>query len=233
MNLNSLFGLDLIQQRQTKIVYKEICERYDLVYFGSVNQHEDEHEMVRGVTLSTTHHDMHYCVGSVQGRDVIILRRTDDIALANKPAKTYSWNILQVDLRNTQLPHTLLDAHHHDEDFYTHLFTKFIRLTKADSSLFENHDNQFSKSFSLYTPPDSLDVQSTLLPPDTTAVIGHHFAHFDYEFFQDRLIVYAPDRKATVQLLEKMLNAGVWLANELEHNFANIHAETIIQKDPQ
>ena len=124
MSLRSLFGLVWMNQRQTKIVYKEICERYDLVYFGSVNQHEDEHEMVRGVTLSTTHHDQHYCVGSVQGRDVTLLKRTDSIAFPNKPAKTYSWHILQVDLRNMALPHTLLDAHHHDEDFYTHLFTK-------------------------------------------------------------------------------------------------------------
>ncbi|MBC7746717.1 hypothetical protein H7Y40_01910, partial [Pedobacter sp.] len=191
--LFDVVGLDWLRSHKTKAVYKEACQRYDLIYFGSVNQQTDEHEMVRGVTLSNTHRDTHYCVGSIQGWDAILLERTDTIIFPGKPTKEYRWNILQIDLKTAQLPHILLDAHHHNETFYAQLFTKFIRLTRADVNIFTDQDSPFNKRYSVYTPPDSLDTLPLLFPPDTTSVLGHHFAQFDYECFQDRLLIYAPD----------------------------------------
>lgn len=219
----NLVGRGWLRHRKTKNVYKDACNRYDLIYFGTVNQQTDEHEMVRGVTLSTSHKDSHYCVGSIQGWDVILLERTDTISFPGKPTKDFRWNILQVDLKSAILPHVLLDANHHNETFYAQLFTKFIRLTHADVSIFAEHDPLFSNRYSIYTPPDTLDSLTTLFPLDTTTVIGNHFSQFDYECFQDRLLVYAPDHIPTRQLLDHMIRAGLWLANELEENSKSPH----------
>lgn len=223
MSLFDIMGINWLSHKKTKKIYKDACERYGLVYFGLVNQQDDEHEMVRGVTLSPTHRDAHYCVGSINGFDVIICERTDIVHFPGKPSTEYRWNILQIDLRGVSLAHTLLDANHHDETFYAQLFTKFIRLTKADKSIFSEHNSSFTKKYTLYTPPDALDALPFLFSKDTTDIIGTHFAQFDYECFQDRLIVYAPDRKATKQLIDHMVKAGVWLANELEANSKLVH----------
>ena len=216
-------SLQWLRNRKTKAVYKEACERYDLIYFGAVDQQSDEHKMVRGVTLSTSHRDAHYCVGSIQGWDVILLERTDTIEYPGKPTKDYRWNILQVDLKSARLPHILLDAHHHNETFYAQLFTKFVRLTHADVNIFADHESPFTTRYSVYTPPDSLDSLPLLFPADTTSVIGHHFSQFDYECFQDRLLIYSLDHAPTKQHIDLMIRAGLWLANELEENSKTFH----------
>lgn len=223
-NTLDLLGLDWFHGRHTKTVFKEACTRYDLIYFGNVDQQQDEHEMVRGVTLSPTHKDAHYCVGSIQGWDVILLERTDRISFPGKPSHDYRWVILQVDLKSAVLPHILMDAHHHNETFYAQLFTKFIRLSHASPNIFADHEPKFSGRYSIYTPPDTLDALPFLLPLDTTTVLGHHFAQFDYECYQDRLLVYAPDHTPTKQLIDHMVRAGLWFANELEINSKTLHS---------
>lgn len=224
ISLTDLIGGNWLATGRAKQAFKDVCETHSMVYFGSVDQQHDEHELVRGVTLSPSHHDAHYCVGSINGYDVILCERTDSVVFPGKPTRDYRWNILQVDLRGVNLPHVLLDAGHHDETFYSQLFTKFIRLSKADSGVFAEHDQTFKARFTAYTPPDALDSLPLLFSTDTTSIIGHHFAHFDYECFQDRLIIYAPNRLATAQTLENMIKAGLWLANELENNARIIHA---------
>lgn len=213
-----VLGVDLLVGRQTKAAFKDACERYDLIYFGGVDQKTDEHEMVRGITLSPTHRDQHYCVGSIQGWDVILLERTDTITYPGKTSHSYRWNMLQVDLKTADLPHLLLDAKRHHEAFYAQVFTKFHRLTAAEQRIFAAHDPLFTTKYTVYSPLDALEQLEQLLPLDTTSVIGHHFSQFDFECFQDRLIVYAPDAPASRQLFDAMIRAGLWLANELEQN---------------
>lgn len=224
IGLTDLVGGNWLATGRAKQAYKDICETHNLVYFGSVDQQRDEHELIRGVTLSPSHRDAHYCVGSINGYDVIFCERTDSVSFPRKPTRDYRWNILQVDLRNVNLPHVLLDAGHHDETFYSQLFTKFIRLSKADRGIFADHDPIFTNRFTAYAPPDSLETLPLLFSTDTTTILGHHFSHFDYECYQDRLIVYTPNRLATKQTLEHMIKAGLWLANELENNATNAHA---------
>lgn len=200
----------------TKSVYRQACKQYSLVYFGNVDQHADEHEMVRGVTLSPTHRDTHYCVGTVNGRDVILLYRTDTIRFPAKPTKTFHWHILEIDLSNVSLPHVFLDAHHRDETFYAQLFAKFVRLTKAHASLFDGYDSRFVQHYTAYSPPDVLDSLPNLISAPIAAELSSRYGQYDYEFFQDRLLVYALERPASRQLIEHMLRAGLWLAAELE-----------------
>lgn len=220
--LNPLNQMGILR---TKTVFQEICREHDLVYFGHVNQYDDEHELVRGITFSSNHRDNHYVVGTVHGFDVIMLERTDSISFPDKPVENYRWIIVQVDLHEyLRLAQTFIDAKHHESAFYNTLFTKFARLSSADHYFDDNYDKLFLERFRVYTPPDAADNLPLLLSPENAAIMAHHFGHFDVEWHNDRLMIYSTGRAPTKHLINNMLREGIWLAAELEKAAHSLHA---------
>ena len=200
----------------TKHTFKQACLRYDLVYFGHVDQRRDEHTMVRGFTLSPSHVDKHYCVGSVNGRDVILLERTDTISYPDKPSEKFTWCIVQIDLRRENLPHIILNSNKYSDTLYANLFTKFNHLRPALPGTFTDHDSQFSSLFTTYGSMHTIDSDTSILINSTTAILGQHYSMYDYEYFEDRLIVYYPSTSPLLSDIDHMLKAGLWLASELD-----------------
>lgn len=49
-----------VSARSRGAVLKKFAHKIGLVYFGVVDQHQDDHEVIRGLTVSTTHRDDHY-----------------------------------------------------------------------------------------------------------------------------------------------------------------------------
>lgn len=201
-------------------IFRQFAEHYDLVYFGRLHQEDDDQHIVRGITVSTQHTDEHYCVGTIHEYDMILLKRTDRIIEANSTrTEKYSWIIMQFDLHtNYDYPHVFLDGGHHNEVFYQTLFAKFARLMKVDKALFGDDSLPFTDKFTAYTPPDALDDLPLFISGEISQTLGHHFAHLDFEWFQDRLLVYSTGRLPTKHLMEHMLRAGLWLARELDKN---------------
>jgi hypothetical protein len=200
-----------------RVVFHAFAENHDLVYFGKLHQ-DDEHHIVRGITVSTAHVDEHYCVGTAHTYDLIALQRTDTLALPNtNHSEKYSWIIMQLDLHSTyDHPHVFLDGGHHNEAFYQTLFVKFARLMKVDKSVISESSQSFAERFTAYTPPDSLDEIPEFLEKTVADNLAQKFAHLDFEWFQDRLLIYSTGRPASKHLLEHMLRAGLWLAEELD-----------------
>lgn len=201
-------------------VFKSFANHYDLVYFGKLHQEDDDQRIVRGVTVSTQHQDEHYCVGTIHGYDVVLLHRTDRIAShTGTRYEKYSWVLMQFDLHSKHdHPHVFIDGGHHNELFYQSLFVKFARLMKVDKAQFGKENSSFSSRFTAYTPPDALDDLPLVISPDVGNTMAHHFGHLDFEWFQDRLIVYSTGRMPTKHLLEHMLRAGLWMADVLDKN---------------
>lgn len=197
-------------------IYNDVARVYGLVYFGSVSAHDDEHEIVRGLTVSAVHQDRHYCVGTVEGYDVVLLERTDNLSFPGKPTEAQRWIMLQVDLQGVQLPHVFLDSRQHSSTFYDTLFAKFARFSAVDGNVFADHDPRFAHSFTVYADPNDQLEMIHLLRGDITATLGHHFTHFDFELFDDRLIVYSSNRAPSKQLIDHMLRVGIWFAREIE-----------------
>lgn len=217
--------LDLLDRFNSSKLYHDICRQHGLVYFGHVNKYDDEHQLVRGVTFSHNHQDDHYLVGTVHGYDVIMLERTDVIKFPGRPTEKYRWVIAQFDLdERLNLAQTFIDAKHHEAGFYSTLFAKFTRLSPAEHVFDDDYDRLFTDRFHAYTPPDAIDNLPRLLTPDVAAVMAHHFAHFDVEWHQDRLLIYSTGRTVTKNLLEMMIREGIWLAAEIEKNAANLHS---------
>lgn len=205
-----------MKSNKIRRLFKSVCEQYDLVYFGSVSQHSDDHQMVRGFTLSPSHVDRHYCVGTVSGRDVILLERTDTVSFPDKPSKAYTWVILQVDLSVKSPLHMVLNSYGYEEPVYKTLFTKLHHLHQIDPSSLSAYDQKFVSSFHLFVALQLVDHLSTVLAYDTANVLGHHFKGLDFEIVEDELIVYLPTVTPHARDIDHLFKAGVWLAGEIE-----------------
>lgn len=203
----------LVERSFSRKAFIDFSKKHDFVYFGYVNQHSDEHELVRGITLSPRHTDTNYCIGHIDSRDITVLRRTDTISFPGKLDESYSWTIMRFDLVRSDLPHIFIDANHHDEAFYANLFVKFANFRNANG-LFTGgqFDPRFQKAYKLYTPPDETGSMQRLLTPDVTNTMLLHFRHFDFEIFEDQLLIYATEPVVRQKLLEQMLRAGLWMS---------------------
>ena len=220
MPMRRLSRLHLLRTHTSQKVFKLACNKFDLVYFGGVSQYSDEHQMVRGFTLSPSHVDRHYCVGTVSGIDVILLERMDTVSFPDKPSRSYTWTILKLDLKKHLSAHILLNSIRYDDILYAHLFAKFHNLKHYTSHSFAGHDQKFAEVFRVYAPMQHVDDVMAMLPPATTSVLAHHFSMFDYEAYGDQLIVYAATTSPTVHVIEQMLTSGIWLATQLDSSLS-------------
>lgn len=222
----------ILRAHNSRKVFKSACDRYDLVYFGHVSQHNDEHQMVRGFTLSPSHVDRHYCVGTVSGADIILLERMDTLSFPDRPSRAYTWTILQIDLSHRLPTHLLLNSQHYDDTLYRYLFAKFHDIRPYEARVFDGHDVKFAATFRVYAPTQHIDDVMTMLSPDTTAVLAHHFNIFDYEAYGDQLIVYAPTTSPSERTIEQMLKAGIWLARQLDPHPAETRTDDTTPRVP-
>lgn len=198
-------------------VYRAFAAKTGLVYFGYVDQRNDEHSLIRGMTVSTKHRDNHYCIGSFEDYDVTLVERVDTIHLPGKTAKTHNWIIMTFDLHTSiELPHVFIGSHNHSETFYAQLFTKFNHLAKVPMEDTGIHSDAFTKKHTIYTKPDQVLHAEHLFNPTLTKVIGEQFGAFAVEIYDRTLYVYVENHRPTNALLEGLLSKGIWLAKSID-----------------
>jgi len=213
----------VLQSRLHMRVFMQFAEKIGLVYFGYVDQRNDEHRLIRGLTVSSSHRDNHYCIGDFDGYDIMLVERTDTMRFPGKSTKAHDWIIMTFDLHTKQdLPHIFLGLHTHDEVFYAHLFAKFSHLSKASLGTFGNYDANFMNHYAIYVEPAQAITAERLLDAQITKAIGDNFNGLTVEITDGSLYLYAEHRRPTVAFLEKMLKHGVWLAKELDERASQI-----------
>lgn len=201
-----------------KAVIMQFVEEYGLVYFGHVDQHDDDHQVIRGMTVSHSHRDEHYSVGSYETYDVSFVERTDSV----KSPKTnkfhrHTWHILQFDLHTpADLPHLFIGLHSHSESFYRQLFTKYSHLRPLPIGALRIYDPTFVSQYRVYGhPAEHLQVEH-LLSETVDAVFVKNFGSLAVEIHEGSLYMYSESRSLTPQLLEAMIKNGVWLARHID-----------------
>jgi hypothetical protein len=207
--------LSIGRELATKKIIKLFARKFGLVYFGSVNQREDEHELIRGITVSASHVDAHFCVGDFEGHDISLVERRNTLIYPEQPPQHYHWLIMQFDLHRNDLPHVFIDGNHHTESFYSTLFMRFANMSNANA-IFMPANPLFERTFKVFTPADRFDETEAMLSGERAAMLAHHFKQFDYEIDGDRLLIYAEDPTVTTHTLHEMLRVGQWLAGELD-----------------
>jgi hypothetical protein len=213
----------VLQSRLHKRVFMQFAEKAGLVYFGYVDQRSDEHRLVRGLTVSATHKDNHYCIGSFKNYDITLVERTDTIRFPGKPHATQDWTIMVFDLHSVMdLPHVFIGLHTHSDTFYAHLFTKFATLAKAPLGTFSGYPREFINRYVIYTEPAQLPMVEHLFGRETAKAIAEHFGGLTVEIADGCLYLYAWHQRPTTAFLTKMLQNGVWLASIIDERARQI-----------
>jgi len=206
-----------VASRLRKRAIIRFTEKVGFVYFGSVDQHHDDHHIIRGLTVSSSHRDNHYSVGSFDDYDVSLVDRLDAIESLDGQYKTYNWLILEIDLHNgTDIPHIFLGAHTHKNSSYTKLFTAFPVLQPVPLGTFEKYSEEFTKRYNLFASPSHFIEVERYFTTETTRTIAAHFWPLAIEISEGALYIYADNQTITVHLLETMLKNGLWLAGKLD-----------------
>ena len=206
----------VIQSRLHKRVFMQFAEKVGMVYFGYVDQRNDEHRLVRGLTVSANHRDDHYCIGDFGGYDVMLVERIDTIHFPGKPTRTHDWIIMTFDLHSkVDVPHIFLGLHTHSDTFYAHLFTKFSQLSKVplESSTYQH---AFTSRYAMYSEPAQLVAAQHLFDDEITKTIADHFGSMTVEITEGTLYLYVEHQRHSIAVLEKMIKYGAWLARSID-----------------
>lgn len=214
MKLKLRHKLSLLNDASTKRVIRQFGNKYRLVYFGHVDAQEDDHQLVRGITVSTSHTDNHYTVGTYQGHDLMLVHRRNIVTFPGKPDSEYKWLIMEIDLTQNNLPHIFMDGHRHDETFYANMFVKVPQFQNITSHI-SQRDPHFANKYTVFALPNQYAQVDAVMVPEITTTLHQHFPHFDFEIIDDRLYIYASGNMVTMAVLQDMLRAGAWLAENL------------------
>ena len=203
-----------IRARGTTI--RRFAAKTGLVYFGSVDQHKDDHEVIRGLTVSTTHQDVHYAVGSFDGFDVSIADRFDVVLDAKGAPSEHTWIIFKVALHDTDIPHVFLKPLGHSHESYNKLYTAFNTLGSINGILDDAHSHEFQARYDVYsTVTHAQHLEQTLTPQVTQAISARFWPHA-IEIFEGSLYVYITEHRLNETVLGSTLQSTVWLASVLD-----------------
>ena len=203
------------QLRARGRVIRHFAAKTGLVYFGSVDQHSDDHEVVRGLTVSTTHKDTHYAVGSFDGLDISIVDRFDVILDTNRNPVEHTWLIYQVDLDDKSLPHVFFKPLGHSPASYNKFFTAFNTLNVINGVLNENHSAEFHARYEVISNVAHAQHLEQTLTGQVTQTIAAHFWPHAIEIYEGKLYVYITEHRLNETVLGSTLQATTWLAGVL------------------
>lgn len=211
-----LVPVESFRKQAGKRLIAQFAESLGWVYFGHVDQHRDEHVLVRGFTASAKHYDTHYCVGTIGDYEVILLQRTDAVSSPGKPGINYRWMILQLELKTKNHPHLFATSVGHAPIFYEYFFTKHYHFRQAPASTWREHSAEFQQHFTVFASQDKLHEAPVALPPHITATLGAHFQGLEFELKGNMLYLYTSNHQITVEVLERMVKHGAWLAHQFD-----------------
>lgn len=207
----------VIEARVHRKVFRDFAEKIGFVYFGFVDQRDDEHRVIRGLTLSPSHRDDHYSIGTYHGYDIAMCERIDTIKEPGFPSEPKKWLIMTADLhRKHELPHIYVGKATDSQGFYRYVMTKFPHIQKMTPGAVTPYSLKFRENFTIYTTPTHFVLVEQLFGSQLESMLAEHFAGFSFEIFESTLYVYSEQQKATTELLSRMLQCAAWLASELD-----------------
>lgn len=203
--------------RRYKRILSEFADKNGLVYFGSVDQLVDDHQIIRGFTSSPSHLDNHYAVGSNSDYNVRFVDRNDAVWQRDGSIAIFNWFILAVELKNGKdIPYFFIKANRKETMAYESLFISFPNIKKVHMGTFENYGSDFVNRFTVYShPTDSLDIEKNI-NSSVAKVFSAHFWPLSVECSDGILYIYADEKRIMSHHLHVILENGLWLARQLD-----------------
>ncbi len=193
-----------------------------LVTFGSVHQHDDEHDAIRGFTASLTHRDTHFAVGTYNDFNIRLVNRFDTINLAGNAKHPQLWTILEIELATRSVPHLFFVPTGHEAGEYSHLYTTHPTLQPINSMLLRNKSPEFHGRFQIVTNPTHSHKIENLFSSPIIVGIGTRLWPHGVEIEHGRLLIYITEHRLTKTVLESALASGIWLAETIDEAVAAV-----------
>ena len=209
----------LVQARITRRIIQDFAEKVGLVYFGYVDQRDDDHRLIRGHTVSATHVDNHYCIGTVRGYDVMLTLRNDIRAgrAYGSVESRHHWLIFTIDLHTKRdVPH-LYVGHRSRDQVYA---ASYERLKPLLLGGVHAYPQKFQDRYTVYgLASDAVEIEHTITP-QMAEVIDTHFHDASFEVQDNTIYLYVESERPNQALLERLLSDGLWLAESIDTIYA-------------
>lgn len=194
---------------------RRVSDKLGFVYFGHVDQHKDDHEVVRGFTASTSHEDRHYAVGTFEGYDIAIVDRNDT---SRHTGDIHEWMILQINLKEAaHIPHVFLEPIGTRHDAFRQFSDTTFHVSVCNH-LLEDYSMDLKSRFNIHVAPAKTQELELSLRPSVAQVIAARFWPHAIEIWDGKLFVYITENRLTETVVLSSLQSAVWLADQLEAN---------------
>lgn len=201
-----------ISRNKARLIRK-LSDKLGFVYFGRVDQHKDDHEVVRGFSASTSHEDRHYSVGTYEGYDVALVDRHDT---SRHTGALNEWLILQIDLKDaSHIPHVFLEPIGTRSDAFRQFSDTTFHVSVCNH-LLEDYSVELKSRFNIHVAPAKVQELEAALSTSVTQVISARFWPHAVEIWDDKLFVYITENRLSETVVLASLQSAVWLADQLE-----------------
>ncbi len=203
----------LVRKRLQRGAIESFADKVGLVYFGFVDQRDDDHRLIRGHTVSATHQDNHYCIGTVRGYDVMLVLRNDVVRLKSGKDKRCHWLIMTVDLQTkADVPHCYIGHNSRNDEFAA----SFSQLHPLAIGGLGAYPHAFSSNYTIYgAATNTVQIERTI-PPQIAEVMAAHFAGVSVELEDNQVYLYTELLHPTEEQMDKMLGNALWLAEAID-----------------
>lgn len=198
--------------RARRRTLRKFGHKLNFVFFGTVDQHTDDHRVIRGFSASTTHLDASYMVGNYEDYDVRFVDRSDIIELSNGETETHQWLIMSLETK-ADVPYFFLVPKHHGATHYRRVFNGLRTLETLHLGA---HSSEFSTRYAIFGSADQLGELEDILPPAVTQMIATHLWPAAVEVHEGTIYVYSAERTLSEPDLAAMIKNGAWLGQTLE-----------------
>lgn len=209
----------IVAAHTTRRMIESFAEKVGLVYFGFADQRDDDHRLIRGHTVSSTHLDNHYCIGTVRSYDTMLVLRNDVIRTHGRERREQRchWLIVTVDVHtHAYIPHFYVGHRNRDAAFVaSHQSIYPLALGGLGQ-----YSHRFLNDYTVYgTATHTLDIER-VMTPQMAEVIAAHFVGASFEIENGTIYLYIESERPDEALLEKMLSNVLWLAEQIDANSA-------------
>lgn len=187
-----------------------------LVHFGTVHQHDDDLDAVRGFTASLTHKDTHYAVGTYNGYNIRLVNRFDVIRIAGNPLHEQLWTIMEIEFDRRGLPHMFFIPTGREAGEYGRLYATQPNMQPLNSMILDNKSPEFHGRFQILASAAHSHQVETLFTSPIIVGLANRFWPHGIEIEHNKILVYITEHRLTKTVLETTLASALWLAETID-----------------
>ena len=199
---------------------KKFAKENKLIYFESINPDGQPLPVVRGAKMSLDQVDANYCFGTHAGYDVVLADRTATVKYEGYKSTPHHWYVLQVDLHKANVPYMFIGTRQQTKAFYAGVLSAHRELRYLTLASSADRAAAFHGHYAVLASPAQTQLLYQLLDERMINILGGHKYPFAMEFDGDSLYIMTDTKKASQQLLAKLLHYGLWLAKEVDQRLS-------------